>query len=143
MPSWAYDVPPTWNSGIDTMFLSPSSNSNPSWPLTVCAIRLACVNATPLGRPVVPDEYMMMQTSSGSTSDERSTGVAPASSASYSDRIRLACVNATPLGRPVVPDEYMMMQTSSGSTSDERSTGVAPASSASYSSPSPPSGVTS
>ena len=45
---------------------------------------LACVSATPLGRPVVPDEYMMMQTSSGSTSAERSTGVAPASSASYS-----------------------------------------------------------
>ncbi len=66
------------------MFLSPSSNSNPSWALTVCAIMLACVSSTPLGRPVVPDEYMMMATSSGSTSSARPVGVAAASIASYS-----------------------------------------------------------
>ena len=84
MPNCAYDVPPTWNRGIDTMFLSPSSKSKPSCPLMVWAIRLAWVNATPLGLPVVPDEYMMMPTSPGSTSAERSTGVAAASIASYS-----------------------------------------------------------
>ena len=79
-----YDEPPTWNSGIDTMFLSPGSNVYTVSPLSVCAIKLACVSSTPLGRPVVPDEYMMMQTSSDSTSAGRSTGVADASSASYS-----------------------------------------------------------
>ena len=85
MPSWAYDVPPTWNSGIATMFLSPSSNSNPSCPLTVCAMRLAWVSATPLGRPVVPDEYMMMHDVVGVDIGRRGRPAWPtASSASYS-----------------------------------------------------------
>ena len=66
------------------MFLSPSSNSKPSCAFMVCAMTFAWVSSTPLGRPVVPDEYMMMHTSSGSTSAERSTGDAAASSASYS-----------------------------------------------------------
>ena len=47
---------------------------SPRGALTVCAMRLACVSATPLGRPVVPDEYMMMQTSSGSTSADAAHG---------------------------------------------------------------------
>ena len=66
------------------MFLSPSSNSKPSCALTVWAMMLACVSSTPLGRPVVPDEYMMIATSSGSTSSPRPVGVAAASIASYS-----------------------------------------------------------
>ena len=44
----------------------------------------ACVSATPLGRPVVPLEYITMHTSSGSTSAARPVGVAAASRASYS-----------------------------------------------------------
>ena len=66
------------------MFLSPSSTLHPSNPLIVCAMRLACVSATPLGRPVVPEEYITMQTSSGSTSAARPVGVAAANRASYS-----------------------------------------------------------
>jgi len=64
----------------------PPAARSPAWSassscrrrLRRAARRCRRVNATPLGRPVVPDEYMMMQTSSGSTSDERSTGVASA-----------------------------------------------------------------
>ena len=66
------------------MFLSPSSNSKPSWAFTVWAIMLAWVSSTPFGRPVVPEEYMMIATSPGSTSSLRSVGVAAASIASYS-----------------------------------------------------------
>ena len=45
---------------------------------------LACESVTPLGRPVVPEEYITRQMSSGVTSGSRPTGSAPASSASYS-----------------------------------------------------------
>ncbi len=66
------------------MFLSPSSNSKPSWAFTVWAMMLACVSSTPLGRPVVPEEYMMIATSPGSTSSERCTGVELSRIFSYS-----------------------------------------------------------
>ncbi len=69
---------------MDTMFLSPSSNVHAWWALMVCAMRLAWVICTPLGRPVVPEEYMMIATSSGVTSSSRPTGSDAASSASYS-----------------------------------------------------------
>ena len=88
MPSWmpnrTYDEPPTWNSGIETMLLSPSSNAMPSWAFRVWATMLAWVSAMPLGRPVVPEEYITRHTSSGSTSGSRPTGSDSASSASYS-----------------------------------------------------------
>ena len=45
--------------------------SQPSNALIVCATMFACVSATPLGRPVVPLEYITMHTSSGSTSAAR------------------------------------------------------------------------
>ena len=87
-PSWipnrTYDEPPTWNSGIATMFLSPSSNPQPSWAFSVWATMLAWVSMMPLGRPVVPEEYMTRQTSSGDTSSGRDTGSDAASHASYS-----------------------------------------------------------
>ena len=87
-PSWipnrTYDEPPTWNSGIATMFLSPSSNPQPSWAFRVWATMLAWVRVTPLGRPVVPEEYITRQTSSGVTSGSRPAGSASARSASYS-----------------------------------------------------------
>ena len=77
-PSWipksTYDEPPTWNSGIETMFLSPSSKPQPSWALMVWAIMFRWLRATPLGRPVVPEEYMIRQVSSGSTSAPRPIG---------------------------------------------------------------------
>ncbi len=65
MPNRTYDEPPTWNSGIETMFLSPSSNPQPSWAFRVCATMLAWESVTPFGRPVVPLEYITRQTSSG------------------------------------------------------------------------------
>ena len=71
MPNRTYDEPPTWKSGIATMYLSPGSNSQPSWALTVWATMLAWVSITPLGRPVVPEEYITRQTSSGETSSGR------------------------------------------------------------------------
>ena len=82
MPNRTYDEPPTWNSGMATMFLSPSSNAQPSWAFRVCATMLACERVTPLGRPVVPEEYITRQTSVGSTSGSRPCGSASASSAS-------------------------------------------------------------
>ena len=83
MPFCAYDEPPTWNSGIATMFLSSGPNSKVP-ALIVCANRFRCVNVTPLGWPVVPDEYMISAASSGVTSGWRPIGVAAASIASYS-----------------------------------------------------------
>ena len=53
------------------MFLSPGANSQPSWALMVWATMLAWDSITPLGRPVVPEEYMTRQTSSGETSSGR------------------------------------------------------------------------
>ena len=84
MPNRTYDEPPTWNSGIETMYLSPGSNSQPSWALTVWATMLAWVSITPLGRPVVPEEYITRQTSSGETSSGRVTRSEAWSHASYS-----------------------------------------------------------
>ena len=77
-------MPPTWNSGIATSDRSPSSNPQPSWAFTVWAIMLAWVSMTPLGRPVVPEEYMTRQTSSDVVSSGRSSGSDAASQASYS-----------------------------------------------------------
>ncbi len=82
MPNRTYDEPPTWNSGIETMFLSPSSNPQPSWACSVWAIMFAWVSATPLGRPVVPELYITRQTSSGSTSGSRPVGSADLSRSS-------------------------------------------------------------
>src|SRR3954454_19456848 len=84
MPNRTYDEPPTWKSGIETMLVSPGSNSQPSWAFTVWATMLAWLSITPLGRPVVPEEYMTRHTSSGETSSERVTGGDAASHASYS-----------------------------------------------------------
>ena len=83
MPNCMYDEPPTWKSGIATMFLSSCSNSNVP-ALIVCASRLAWVSLMPLGLPVVPEEYMITHTSCGVTSAPRPRGVAAASMASYS-----------------------------------------------------------
>ena len=84
MPNCTYEVPPTWKSGIATMFLSPGSNSQPSWALSVCAIRARWVIITPLGRPVVPDEYITSTTSSGVTAGSRSICSACPKACSYS-----------------------------------------------------------
>src|SRR3954465_739606 len=88
MPSWipnrTYDEPPTWNSGIETMFLSPGSNSQPSWGFKGWETMLGWGSITPLGRPVVPEEYMTRHTSSGETSSGRDTRGDAASHASYS-----------------------------------------------------------
>ena len=64
------------------MFLSPSSNPQPSWAFRVWASMFAWVSATPLGRPVVPEEYITRQTSSGCTSGSRPIGSAAANKAS-------------------------------------------------------------
>jgi hypothetical protein len=66
------------------MFLSPGANSHPSWALTVWATMLAWDSITPLGRPVVPEEYITRQTSSGDTSPGRVTRSEACSHASYS-----------------------------------------------------------
>ena len=88
MPNRTYDEPPTWNSGIDTMFLSPGSKPQPSWALRVWATMLAWLSMMPLGRPVVPEEYITRHTSSGETSAGRDTGSEAASHASYSSPSR-------------------------------------------------------
>ena len=84
MPNSTYDDPPTWNSGIDTIDLSPGSNSQPSWALTVCWTMLVWVSITPLGRPVVPEEYITRQTSSGRRRPGATPARSAASQASYS-----------------------------------------------------------
>ena len=83
MGNCAKDVPPTWNSGIDTITLSSGSKSKVA-AFMVWASRAAWLNRTPLGFPVVPEEYMITQTSSGLTSSPRPRGVAAASICSYS-----------------------------------------------------------
>ena len=66
------------------MFLSPGSKPQPSWALRVWATMLAWLSMMPLGRPVVPEEYITRHTSSGETSAGRETGSEAASQASYS-----------------------------------------------------------
>ena len=82
MPNRTYDEPPTWKSGIATIDLSPGSNSQPSWALTVCVTMLWWLSITPFGRPVVPEEYMTRHTSSGVTSSGRPVGCEAFSQAS-------------------------------------------------------------
>ena len=64
------------------MLLSPGSKDQPSWELMVCSTMLVWVSITPLGRPVVPEEYITRQTSSGLTSAPRGRGSDAASQAS-------------------------------------------------------------
>ena len=89
MPSWipkrTYDEPPTWKSGIETMRLVAGLEAPAVVGVDACAATmLAWVSMTPLGRPVVPEEYITRQTSSGSTSAGAVDGSEAASQASYS-----------------------------------------------------------
>ena len=126
-PSWipnrTYDDPPTWNSGIATMFLSPSSNPQPSWAFRVWAIMLAWVSMTPLGRPVVPEEYITRHTSSGCTSWSRSRGSAPASRASYASPSAPSGVSSTTCSTAVSRSSSLRM---SGISSEPTSSTFAP-----------------
>jgi hypothetical protein len=67
-------MPPMWNRGVATKL---TSSSPPSWKarmmLRAWAWRLRCDKTAPLGRPVVPDVYMI---SAGDEPDEIGQGKA-------------------------------------------------------------------
>jgi hypothetical protein len=83
MPNSAYDVPPTWNSGIATRLRSPGSIGASGAELHVCATMLRCDSITPFGRPVVPELYITSHRSSTVRSAAPPAGRAAARNASY------------------------------------------------------------
>ena len=123
MPNRTYDEPPTWNSGMATMFLSPSSNPQPSWAFRVWLTMFDCVSATPFGRPVVPEEYITRHTSPGSTSGSRPTGSEAASNASYSSPSPPSGVSSTIFSTPVSLSSILRI---SGISSEPTSSTLAP-----------------
>ena len=62
MPSAA-----AWNSGATTSVTSSLVSSLSTRTLTQFQVRLPCVSMAPLGLPVLPDVYMIRQTSSSPT----------------------------------------------------------------------------
>ena len=59
--------PPMWKSGATTSVTSSISPSNARDALMLFQRTLPCVSMAPLGRPVVPDVYMIQATSSRET----------------------------------------------------------------------------
>jgi hypothetical protein len=55
MPPSAQLVPPTWNSGIATMFVDDSSSSYAGVRALAWAVMLRWVSMAPFGQPVVPE----------------------------------------------------------------------------------------
>src|SRR5687768_3738839 len=72
----------TWNIGALTSVTSVLVTSTSTRRLTVFQVTLAWVSMTPLGRPVVPEVYMTMQVSPGSTGRSSGSGSAVDSAAS-------------------------------------------------------------
>ena len=68
--------PPIWNSGAITRLTSFSDTSAPSAPLMLAHQKLPWVSMAPLGRPVVPDVYMITATSSSAVSTRSASGAA-------------------------------------------------------------------
>jgi hypothetical protein len=73
-----------WNSGVPISHVLASAGC-PMWMslLTVWTSRLSCVSTAPLGRPVVPDVYMMTAGEPGSTASGSRSGDADRSACSY------------------------------------------------------------
>ena len=65
-----------WNSGAAASVTSSCSTSRLCIALTLFHQRFECVSIAPFARPVVPEVYMMMATSSGSTRTASTMGVA-------------------------------------------------------------------
>ena len=63
MPAMAHPEPPMWNSGMATMLTMSSLNPHVSLASGSRANRLSLESITPLGRPVVPEEYSWNATS--------------------------------------------------------------------------------
>ncbi len=106
--------PAMWNSGAPGA-ATRSSGCQPMWVtwLKTCITRLWWVSTAPLGRPVVPDVYMMKAGSSSSTTTSSGSSLAAASAASKSSpicstvehgRCLLACLRRE-LGHRGVDDE--------------------------------------
>ena len=55
MPASAQLVPPTWNSGMATMFTASRVNPKAAVAAALWAARLRWVSMAPLGDPVVPE----------------------------------------------------------------------------------------
>ena len=74
--------PPMWNSGARASVRSLPLKSRPMNWLTAFQVMFPWVRTAPLGRPVVPEVYMIRQGSSSATGTSRSSGSASASSCS-------------------------------------------------------------
>ena len=66
--------PPMWNSGAAVRLTSPAKFSGPKRAFTLFQKILPCVSIAPLGRPVVPEVYMISATSSASTRSAAASG---------------------------------------------------------------------
>ena len=76
-------LPPTWKSGMATMFTQSPVKAKAAEAAAVWASRLRWVSMAPLGKPVVPEVYSCRKQSSGPARCSGSTGSASASHASY------------------------------------------------------------
>ena len=76
-------LPPTWKSGMATMFTQSAVKAKAAEAAAVWASRLRWVSMAPLGKPVVPEVYSCRKQSSGPARCSGSTGSASASHASY------------------------------------------------------------
>ena len=74
--------PPMWNSGIVTRFTDSSPRRYGPDRLTAFHVIAPCVSIAPLGRPVVPDVYMMHANVSWSLSPAMISRSVPAAIAS-------------------------------------------------------------
>jgi hypothetical protein len=74
--------PPMWNSGASASVRSTGVKSRPSAWLTAFHVMLPWVSTAPLGRPVVPEVYMIRQGSSRVTGSSRGSGSASPSRSS-------------------------------------------------------------
>ena len=75
--------PPMWKRGAHTRVMSSSSVSKASAALMLFQSRLPWVSMAPLGRPVVPEVYMMMATSSVLTTLSLASAAALETTSSY------------------------------------------------------------
>lgn len=74
--------PAVWNSGATTRVTSSPDRSVSTRTLTLFQVMLAWERTAPLGRPVVPEVYMIMHGSSGATASSSGPDPAPARSPS-------------------------------------------------------------
>ncbi len=73
-----------WNNGAETRARSSAIRSVSTRTLIAFQARLPWVSMAPLGRPVVPEVYMMMQVSSAVTGSSIGSSEAASVNSSYS-----------------------------------------------------------